>query len=753
MTTCTDGQCNTSFKRDIDNYLSMLRLFNESTEDFLYFWDLEDDRVYFARNLGEYSDILETSDNSYRRYDICKVIVDEYRERIFEAGCEYIRQSKDKMTQEYRIRLKNGKNVWVSNTVTTIYKDGKAIAASGCISLNSMSNKVDALTGLLNSIKFREDMDAYLETQKCGCLVVFGIDGLKDINAKYGRDFGDCIVKKVGAVLKDVVGAQARVYRMLGDEFAINLHHYDHDEVEVLFNNVQFLLKGSCTISAGVVYYNESQSSEISGAEIYQYAENALDGNETVGSINFFSTEQHEQYLARLDLLEELQGSMRNNYEGYFLVYQPIMDAVSHHPVGAEALLRYKSPTKGVVGPDRFIPILEETGLIEQVGNWVAKTAMEQCVEWRKKQPDFYISVNVSYIQLEKCGIAEDILTILQESGLPGRALTLEITESNRIERYSDFNEIFKKWKQAGIKIAIDDFGSGYANFSHLKNIAVDKIKIDRCFVSGINDNEYNLQILTNIFELAHNAQVLICCEGIEERDELNTLALMEPDEYQGYIFGRPFDRQFFTDTYIDSENSAYQERAQKHESLKASRKPANGYDLPSHKDGLQILKAKISKLPLDRMDLPLDMCPYILQMMDTGLWMMLFNEKAGEYLMYVSRTCARILGITEYMEPAEVFRHWYGRISEDHVYYVNRGVDKILNKGEMVQLEYTWNHPEIGEVTVRCVGIRVLDVGGRICIVGYHRTINDLVRPSILDESNNVEGSQDGGGMYFGSK
>ena len=189
-----------------------------------------------------------------------------------------------------------------------------------------------------------------------------------------------------------------------------------------------------------------------------------MDRAKKQGSIlEFFSIQDYEEWFSYLELQDEMRHAIENGFEGFSLFYQPQIDSNSYEMIGAEALLRYESARQGKILPAQFIPLLEETGMICQVGYWVLETALKKCVEWRKKIKNFHISVNISYIQLKQENIGDLVLQCLTASGLPGEALTLELTESIQLEEYPHFNRIFYQWAKAGIQIALDDFGTGYA--------------------------------------------------------------------------------------------------------------------------------------------------------------------------------------------------------------------------------------------------------------------------------------------------
>ena len=551
---------------DMDNYLALFQLFNETTDDVLYIWNFADDKIYCTKDLSSFGDYPARGSFCYSQDEVYRQVYPLDRGNVYNSNQDELRKGCKKVKSEYRVIGKGGKLMWVSNIATTIYKDGVPVAAAGCISSRAMSGKIDIITGLLNHIKFEENMDERLKLKRKGYLLVFGINGMKDINAKYGRTYGDNIVRQVAEAIGTCVAPGISVYRMLGDEFAINMRQAHRADVEEIFADVQDMLKNSgCSVSAGAVYYDGSFTSNSS--VLYQHAASAMESG-GMGKLSFFNLEENAKYLEQLSILEELKNSVANECAGFFLMYQPVIRSDNYGLMGAESLLRFRSPTKGILYPDEFIPILEETGLIEPVGDWVCRTALAQCASWRAFDPNFRISDNISYSQLEREGMGCRLLKMVAESGLPGSALTVEVLENIRIQEYSQFNDTLRKWRQAGVIIAIDDFGSGYANFGYLKNIEADTIKIDRGFITDVDKNEYNQQLLQNIFRLAKSAHIKICCEGVEREEELMVLQGLRPNAYQGYLFSRPILAEEFFRKYFDRRSEEYIQREQAEEAL-----------------------------------------------------------------------------------------------------------------------------------------------------------------------------------------
>ncbi len=553
---------NSAQGQDIQTYLDTLRFLNESTDDSLYLNDFQTGRIYFAGPIYEKYNLNLLGKESCSQKDWNDIVYDRdlpaYQETMDQIQSGRLLVHK----MEYRLLDREGNKIWISSRgKCQLDVSGKPRLMIGRISDTALDRKVDSLTGLLNGAKLSEDMEICLEEHSGGYLLLFDVDNLKSINMKYGREFGDGILKIVTGALERVVDPSLRIYRLDGDRFGVNLVGKDTSTVIQIFEQVQKRVSNSCTVSAGAVSYGEKLDK--SGRLLYQYAENALDRAKTRGKsqLAFFSSDDFKKSLSAIDLQEEMRQSVQNNFCGFSLCYQPQIDGQTYQLLGAEALLRYDSPSRGTVDPSEFVPILERSELICPVGQWVMETALHQCKIWREAIPRFHISVNLSYVQLKKEGFPQTVFQALDQIGLPGDALTLEVTESIQLQDYQWFNQIFCDWKKRGISISVDDFGTGYSSLSHMKNIEIDEIKVDRCFVSGIQHSAYHYRLLHHIIQLAHSAQIRVCCEGVESEDELVVLKRLHPNVLQGFLFAKPFEKTQFEEVYIQENSLAYQER------------------------------------------------------------------------------------------------------------------------------------------------------------------------------------------------
>ncbi len=695
-------------KEKLELYRSVIQLLNKSVHDDLYIVDLSDDRIYFTEKFcTEYS--LPSSGEEGIPFSICKDwIYSRDLKQLEEAAADIKSGRKEKLNAEYRILDKEGNRIWIKCR-GNVYQDesGTPILLCGGISRLAIRHQIDALTGLWNFERFVEDMKHCMMAGS-GYLMILGIDNFKHINVKNGRGFGNDILKNVADVMEHLSECQWKLYRLDGDCFAVIFPKKNRKEILKFYDTMQKELSRFCTVSAGVVKYDQSDGAD--SGEVYRYAENALDRAKNKGKnrLVFFSAEDYQKCLYQIELLDEIKADVEKGCRGFYLCYQPQIDSLHFEIYGAEALLRYHSENRGDIMPADFIPLLEQSGLICTVGMWVLENAVVQCVKWRKTIPNFHINVNISYVQLRQAGITEELQRILRQSGLPGEALTLEVTESMQLQDYPYFNRIFGAWKRCGIQIAIDDFGTGYSSLSYLKSMDIDETKIDRCFISKIQRNAYNYRLLENMIELAHSAKIRVCCEGVETEAELRALKELNPDVLQGFLFAKPYREEEFERYYIYQNTKEYQERLQKQE-------------------GFQQLKPE-KELFGQKMEL-FQNIQNVLDHTKLGLWKIYRDPKTGKNELYADPVMLEILGIKKKLTPKECYAHWYGRISDGYYQYIDLALETAIREQKLVQAEYTWNHPELGEVTVRCMTIRGKDHNGKICLEGYHRIISNLER------------------------
>jgi EAL domain-containing protein (putative c-di-GMP-specific phosphodiesterase class I) len=242
----------------------------------------------------------------------------------------------------------------------------------------------------------------------------------------------------------------------------------------------------------------------------------------------------------RMELEMDLRDALKN--DEFLLAYQPTCDLSDMTPTGVEALIRWQHPTRGLVQPDDFIGLLEETGLIVEVGKWVLNEACAQGAAWRAAGHEIGMAVNVSPRQLDTDQLVGDIEEALGASGLDPKALTIEITETTLMRNIEETAHRLAAIKQLGVRIAIDDFGTGYSSLAHLQRFPVDALKIDRSFVTGLKQNEQGQTLIRTLVQLGKALSIETFAEGIEQQHELSLLQDEDCDTGQGFLFAKPLD-------------------------------------------------------------------------------------------------------------------------------------------------------------------------------------------------------------------
>ncbi len=242
----------------------------------------------------------------------------------------------------------------------------------------------------------------------------------------------------------------------------------------------------------------------------------------------------------------ELEMDLRDALEGgeFFLAYQPTVDLSDMRPTGVEALIRWKHPSRGIVQPDDFVPLLEDTGMIVDVGRWVLREACVQGAAWRAAGYPIGMAVNVSARQLDTDQVVTDIEEALSHSGLDPAALTIEITETTLMRNADDTSRRLTEIKQLGVRIAIDDFGTGYSSLAHLQRFPVDALKIDRSFIFGLRHNQEGETLVRTLVQLGKALSIETFAEGIEQQQDLALLQDENCDTGQGFLFARPLDAE-----------------------------------------------------------------------------------------------------------------------------------------------------------------------------------------------------------------
>ena len=399
----------------------------------------------------------------------------------------------------------------------------------------------DALTDLPNRALFQERLEASLAQVEPGeqlAILYLDIDGFKSINNSLGHRIGDELLKSVATSLNSCIGNTDFVARLGGDEFAIiQTGVRDQEDVVSLVTRIYRTIREphellghhvTTDASIGIALVPKDGTNP---DQILQNADLAMFSAKAGGrrTYRFFEPQMDARVKARRSLEMDLRQAI---VDGAFEVYyQPIVDLRSNRISGCEALLRWRHPTRGMISPAEFIPVAEETGLINQIGEWVLATACAEAATW---PAGIKIAVNVSPVQFRSDTLALKVVAALAASGLSANRLELEITESVLIRDDVAALTILHQLRALGVRIALDDFGTGYSSLSYLQRFPFDKIKIDRCFIKDIAESSCIVQAVVNIATTRH---ITTTAEGVETEQQRDLLRTLGCTEMQGYLF------------------------------------------------------------------------------------------------------------------------------------------------------------------------------------------------------------------------
>ncbi|WP_421556426.1 sensor domain-containing protein [Pseudomonas kitaguniensis] len=500
-----------------------------------------------------------------------------------EAHLRYVlKQLHQHSTWEGEVWLKrlNGEHypAWVG--ITAVFDDEGDLASYVCFFSDISERKAseqrihrlayyDALTHLPNRTLFQDRLHTALqsaERQKSWVVLMFlDLDRFKPINDSLGHAAGDRMLKEMATRLLGCVAEDDTVARMGGDEFTLLLQPRVSREMalnrainvaeQILASLVKpFVLEGReffVTASIGIAL-SPQDGNELS--QLMKNADTAMYHAKERGKNNFqfYQADMNASALERLELESDLRHALEQ--DEFVLYYQPQFSGDGKRLTGAEALLRWRHPRRGLVPPGDFIPVLEELGLVVDVGDWVLGEACRQLKTWHQNKVRVpKVSVNISARQFSDGQLGERIASILRDTGLPPACLELELTESILMREVNEAMQILASLKNLGLSIAVDDFGTGYSSLNYLKQFPIDVLKIDRTFVDGLPSGEQDAQIARAIIAMAHSLNLAVIAEGVETHEQLDFLREHGCDEVQGYLFGRPmpanrFEAQFSND-------------------------------------------------------------------------------------------------------------------------------------------------------------------------------------------------------------
>lgn len=482
-----------------------------------------------------YKIVLEKSVHPYD----CPEYTEEMKKRLRGINLEndlYIRMGKDK------------KYVMTQIITDMILEQGKNRYFIVLLRNQNVIPEIDPLTDLYGQVKFEKDIVDYIQQGRKVAVLEIEIDHMNDINILYGTNYSDRIQKVLAYRFIYMMDADKAVYRMGNSNYAFILRDASREEAAAFLEKIRARLEESVVLennhfdlkiyASGIILdHYEGEISTVQSKLEYVLGKMRTRRDH---KLMFFNDLVQINGDVDLDLMKIIHQTVLNQCDGFYVEYQPVVHAQTGEIAGAEALVRWKKEPYGIVPPGMFIDWLESNPCMYDLGNFVLKQALTDAVEFRKSNPDFFINVNMSAKQLERktfCGV---VMALLKETGFPAGQLCLELTERCRSMPVSVMEEKLLYLKQHGVRLAMDDYGTGSASSSVLLQTPMDEIKIDMSFIRGITDNQTKQALVRSMVDFANKADLKSCLEGVEDEKLQNYLRSFGATWFQGYYYSRP---------------------------------------------------------------------------------------------------------------------------------------------------------------------------------------------------------------------
>ncbi len=523
------------------------RISKLSQDSYLMITDMQHNLTFVPESTAEFLGIPSgwcedgykiVLEKSVHPYD-CPEYTEEMKKRLRGINLEndlYIRMGKDK------------KYVMTQIITDMILEQGKNRYFIVLLRNQNVIPEIDPLTDLYGQVKFEKDIVDYIQQGRKVAVLEIEIDHMNDINILYGTNYSDRIQKVLAYRFIYMMDADKAVYRMGNSNYAFILRDASREEAAAFLEKIRARLEESVVLennhfdlkiyASGIILdHYEGEISTVQSKLEYVLGKMRTRRDH---KLMFFNDLVQINGDVDLDLMKVIHQSVLNQCDGFYVEYQPVVHAQTGEIAGAEALVRWKKEPYGIVPPGMFIDWLESNPCMYDLGNFVLKQALTDAVEFRKSNPDFFINVNMSAKQLERktfCGV---VMALLKETGFPAGQLCLELTERCRSMPVSVMEEKLLYLKQHGVRLAMDDYGTGSASSSILLQTPMDEIKIDMSFIRGITDNQTKQALVRSMVDFANKADLKSCLEGVEDEKLQNYLRSFGATWFQGYYYSKP---------------------------------------------------------------------------------------------------------------------------------------------------------------------------------------------------------------------
>jgi len=515
-----------------------------------------------------YEDTFGYSADEIYHMDFLDLIAPEFRNTVME-NIQKLQSGEQEVILELNGIKKDGNIIHLKTYAKSVIYNGSPAIIGTVLDITEQKKSeetirqmalYDSVTGLPNRYYLSSYLHKSLQKSDVEntpvALLFIDFDRFKIINDTLGHTFGDKVLERVSTEMEACLKEEDFLARYAGDEFIVILDNGLPERAGEVAGNIIKRFSDSLNIegqminttpSIGISFYPidaDDVETLLKNADIAMYQAKAQGRN----NFQFYTPDMHFQFTQKIEMEGALRKALQN--DEFVIHYQPLIDLKSGGIYGAEALIRWKHPKFGLVRPDVFIPIAEETGLVVPIGDWVLKTACMQSKAWRDSGlPPIHMAVNISYHHLKHEGFISSIRQVLKETEMEPQYLELEMTE-DALKDGDELKCILEIIASIGVKISIDDFGLGCSSFNILQNIAINNLKIDKSITKNIARNSKAEAIVKTIIELGKNLNCKIIAEGIEEKEQVDLLAKYHCDIGQGFLFSKPLESEEFVEFY-----------------------------------------------------------------------------------------------------------------------------------------------------------------------------------------------------------
>ncbi|MCR5256112.1 MAG: bifunctional diguanylate cyclase/phosphodiesterase [Acetatifactor sp.] len=546
---------------------SMYNLICSSLSDAFIYYSFEKDEY---TTLGKWSDLFDFEINDSRDFEtLFESVEDSY---ILPLRDTLYAEKRNESSASVDCRIKDSVNKWVNFSVKITYNDDltphEKIIIISDITKNKIQNDelsylayFDSLTNLYNRNYFVRVLGSFIDKAKAKgdvvSVMVIDIDDFKRINDGLGIVIGDELIQQLGDFIKDFTNDNVIACHLSSDIFAMAMYDpVDERSVDYLEKCISqrtkrsFNLSGGqeiqITVSIGVAEFPEAAESAlelINCAEIVMYKSKSMGKN----TIQYFNTPLINEFIASVEIENKLREAVFSH--SFELFYQPQYSSVNHRLRGAEALIRWKDDKGTSIPPSTFIPIAEKNGNIIPIGKWVIEESIRKYMEWKEAYDyDFVLSINISAMQYKRDEFVADLIDVINKYHMNPAYLELEITESILIDDYHKVMEKLKRLRDYGIRVSLDDFGTGFSSLSYLKKFPIDTVKIDKSFVDTVLNDSATRIITESIINMSKALGFETVAEGVEQEEQYKYLNAIGVDNIQGFLFGKPMPASEFSD-------------------------------------------------------------------------------------------------------------------------------------------------------------------------------------------------------------